>query len=94
MLLMHNDVTTPEREQEWEAYIAKLSASGALRGGSALGSGVCVRSQGETPGITSRLTGYIKIEARDMGHAKELLFGNPVYEHGGTIEIRELPHTR
>lgn len=29
--------------------------------------------------------------ARDLEHAREYLDGNPVYEAGGTVEIRELP---
>jgi hypothetical protein len=31
--------------------------------------------------------------ARDLAHARSLLPGNPVYEAGGTVEIRELPRT-
>lgn len=93
LLLMHGDTATPESAQDWDAYIAKLNAAGALRGGSAIGSGVCFKRGGTPPGLTAHLTGYIKIVARDLSHVQELLIGNPVYEHGGTVEVRELPRT-
>jgi hypothetical protein len=31
------------------------------------------------------------VEATDFDDARTLIAGNPVYEAGGTIEIRELP---
>ena len=37
------------------------------------------------------LSGYIKIQANSLSHAQELVIGNPVFEAGGTVEIRELP---
>jgi len=52
-----------------------------------------VRRAGNVPDISRHLVGYVKIEARDLNHARELLQGNPVYEAGGTVEIRELPVT-
>jgi hypothetical protein len=45
------------------------------------------------PGITANLTGYIRLKADSIEHAKSLLTGNPHYEAGGTVEIRELPRT-
>jgi hypothetical protein len=37
--------------------------------------------------------GFIKVQAESLDHARELLKGNPVFEAGGTVEIRELPRT-
>jgi len=42
-------------------------------------------------GITVYLSGYIRIQADNMSHARKLLEGNPMFEAGGTVEIRELP---
>jgi hypothetical protein len=39
------------------------------------------------------LSGYIRISAGDLDEARGLLAGNPVFEAGGTVEIRELPRT-
>jgi hypothetical protein len=33
------------------------------------------------------------VNANDLEQAKSLLVGNPVFEAGGTVEIRELPRT-
>jgi hypothetical protein len=37
------------------------------------------------------LAGYIRVRADNLDEAKSLLAGNPVFEAGGTVEIRELP---
>jgi len=33
------------------------------------------------------------VNAASLDQAKSLLIGNPVFEAGGTVEIRELPPT-
>ena len=43
--------------------------------------------------ITGHLAGYIRVNADSLEQAKALLAGNPVFEAGGTVEIRELPRT-
>lgn len=92
ILLMHDDAIA-EDESAWGPYLAKLEATGNLRGGSAIGSGVCACKSGPAPAISSHLKGFVRVDARNLDHAKAMLFGNPVYEAGGTVEIRELPHT-
>jgi hypothetical protein len=76
-----------------DPYIRRLQASGNFEGGSAIGDGICRRKAGEVPAITAHLPGYIRVSARDLAHAETLLSGNPVFERGGTVEIRELPRT-
>jgi hypothetical protein len=39
------------------------------------------------------LTGFIRVRAKSLEQAKALVAGNPLYEAGGTVEIRELPRT-
>lgn len=92
-MLMHSDCDPGTAQENWPAYLDKLSALGALRGGSAIGQGICMRRSGNVPDVSRHLNGYIKIEATDLSHAKELASGNPVFEAGGTVEIRELPIT-
>jgi hypothetical protein len=91
ILLMHDDSDRGDNIEDWQPYLDMLSSLGALRGGSAIGSGLCVRQAGHVAEISGHLVGYVKIEARDLSHARELIQGNPVYEAGGTVEIRELP---
>ena len=91
MYFMHDDA--PDGEIEREPYLRKLKANGSFEGGSAIGDGVCVRKSGEVPPLTSHFAGYIRVNADDLNHAKSMLAGNPHFEAGGTVEIRELPRT-
>ncbi len=93
MLLMHSDAEPNKRNDDWQTYLDLLNANDALRGGSAIGAGECVRRFGPVPKPTHHLVCYVMIKARDWDHARQLVQGNPVYEAGGTIEIRELPET-
>ncbi|MCA8959365.1 MAG: hypothetical protein KDC38_02580 [Planctomycetes bacterium] len=93
LLLMHNDLPSGASRptEEWATYFAKLRAAGVFQGGSSIGGGICSRRSGDSPGITSHLSGYIRVMAVDLEAARDLVAGNPVYEAGGTVEIRELP---
>ncbi len=93
IFLMHNAEGAGDLMPLWGPYIESLVARGVMRGGSAMGGGVCVRKSGEVPAITAHIGGYIKVEVDDLEAAKALLSGNPIYEAGGVIEIRELPRT-
>lgn len=86
---MHDDAAPGP--QDWEPYFERLRASGAFEGGSAIGEGACFRKDGKTPPISAHLAGFIRITAQDMSDARTFLEGNPVYEAGGTVEIREFP---
>ena len=93
ILLMHNDATARENMEAWTPYLAKLQAAGRLLGGSAIGSGACVRKTDSAPSITGHLSGFLRITADSLEGAQALVVGNPVFEAGGTVEIRELPRT-
>jgi hypothetical protein len=90
LLLMHDDAAETG-DRDWGPYIAKLKATGNFEGGSSIGGGVCANKAGTDKEISARLVGFIKVRARNLDHAREYLEGNPVYEAGGTVEIRELP---
>jgi hypothetical protein len=91
ILLMHDDATS--NDDAWGPYIEKLKKGGFFEGGSAIGDGVCARNRGAPASMTERLTGYIRVNANSLDQAKTLLTGNPHFEAGGTVEIRELPRT-
>ena len=91
ILLMHDDAKSGSA-QDWDTYLKRLRASGSFEGGSAIGGGICVRKDGATaPSIAKHLTGYLRVTATNLGEVMKLLAGNPVYEAGGTVEIRGLP---
>ena len=91
MSLMHGDIPPGSADNGWEEYFKRLRGHGAFEGGSAIGGGACIRKDGASPPIAKHLTGYIRVTADSLASAKQLLAGNPVYEAGGTVEIRELP---
>ena len=95
IFLMHNDTKDDagNRDDEWATYIAKLKQSGVFQGGSEIGDGVCMSKIGTPPGITAHLSGFIRVQAESLKQAQVLIAGNPVFEAGGTVEIRELPKT-
>jgi hypothetical protein len=92
ILFMHNDIAVGE-ENAWESYLQTRNESGVFEGGSEIGDGICVRKAGTPPAITKHLAGYIPVTVASIDHAKSLLAGNPHFEAGGTVEIRELPRT-
>lgn len=91
ILLMHGDAVSSD--DAWAPYIARLRQGGHFDGGSAIGGGACFRKSGAAVAVTAHLTGYIKLTADSLEQARSLLPGNPHYEAGGTVEIRELPLT-
>lgn len=92
LLLMHDDTTADP--VGWDAYFERLGALGVFRGGSAIGSGQAFRQGTGAGPVADHLTGYIRVEVESLEAARALLAGNPVYEAGGTVEIRELPRDR
>ena len=90
IFLMHDDSIADDAA--WEPYLTALRQRGAFQGGSAIGDGACLRRQGQ-PAAMTRVSGFIRVGAETLDQAKALLTGNPVYEAGGTVEIRELPRT-
>ena len=91
LFLMHDDSVAAEAP--WEPYLRKLKASGAFVGGSVIGDGVCARKTAAPAPLTPHLVGFIRVNADSLAAARSLLPGNPVFEAGGTVEIRELPRT-
>ena len=76
-----------------DSYVQRLKQSGCFQAGSAIGDGVCARKDGAVPSVTAHLTGYIRVTADSLDHAKSMLAGNPLFEAGGTVEVRELPRS-
>jgi hypothetical protein len=91
LLLTHSDADGPTTG--WDGYIDKLKVLGCFQGGSQIGGGRSFRKDGEPVPMTYSLGGFIRVTAGSLTEARKLLDGNPVYEAGGTVEIRELPRT-
>jgi hypothetical protein len=90
IFVMHDDARGA-KNLNWEPYLAGLWRNAQFNGGSAIGGGECCSKLGSARDITGHLSGFIRVQAESLEDAKRLLDGNPVYEAGGTVEIRELP---
>lgn len=94
LLLMHEDATDAGIANDgarWAAYFAALRASGRFDGGSAIGAGAVHRRAGPPAPLSAALGGYLRVRAESLEDAERFLAGNPIYEGGGSVEIRELP---
>jgi hypothetical protein len=93
IFFMHDDAagrTTADDGARWAKYLAALRASGQFDGGSAIGAGIVTcKTRADRP-AAHNVTGYLRVRAESLEAAKRFLDGNPVYEGGGTVEIREL----
>jgi hypothetical protein len=87
ILLMRDDGT---EGGNWQSYLAALQTTGAFKGGSSIGAGIVARKGAPAEPTSSRLMGFVRIEARDIAHAQSLLAGNPAFEGGCSVEVREL----
>jgi hypothetical protein len=93
MIFMHNDASdtaAADDGERWGAYLMHLRQSGCFDGGSSLGIGEELKKGQSSRPAGTALTGFIRIRAETLEDAKRFLVGNPTYEAGGTVEVREL----
>lgn len=97
ILFMHADAPDTQAADDperWAQYLARLRGTGQFDGGSAIGVGERVRKHQPGQATTGGPSGFIRVRAASLQAAKEqFLAGNPVYEAGGTVDVRELPRT-
>ncbi len=94
ILLLHGDAKAPalaRDPQAWDRYLEAVRRTGHFQGGSSIGPGGCFARAGTSKDITAHIVGYLRVRALSLDDAKKFLLDNPVYEAGGTVEIRELP---
>lgn len=94
LLLMHADAqdqALADNGARWEAYLQTLRGSGCFDGGSAIGAGQLCRKAKVSEPIEGKIVGFLRVRAVNLEDAARFLDGNPVFDAGGTVEIRELP---
>lgn len=94
LLLMHGDSRDHQLAgsgEQWERYLGVLRASGRFDGGSSVGAGALYRKGQEPMAALGGVSGFLRIRAASLDEASGFLAGNPVFEAGGTVELRELP---
>lgn len=83
--------------QKWGVWMKELEESGHLVAGLPLNNqGKVVKKSGSviTDGPFTEgkeiVGGYLIVKAKDLNHAVELSKRCPIFEHGGTTEVREI----
>jgi len=83
--------------QRWAGWVEGLAKEGRMRGGDPLDStGKVVSGNGKSitdgPFAEAKdvVGGYLIVVARDLAHAAELSRGCPIFEYGGTVEVRAI----
>ncbi|MGV3681843.1 MAG: YciI family protein [Acidovorax sp.] len=96
ILLMHEDASdraASNDPEQWDRYLGWLRSTGQFDGGSEIGAGQrCRKGQPGEPAARN-IGGFIRVRAASLDDARQFLAGNPVYEAGGTVEVRELPRS-
>ena len=92
IILMLDDTAHPDAASSalWESYITGLRQSGQFDGGSSIGQGALYRKGAPTDSASLDVTGFLRVRATSIDDAARFLVGNPHYEAGGGVEIREL----
>ena len=89
---MHNNADTEPTKKEWSRFFDLAAESGLFRGGSAIGKSTTVGKK-QVPHIAENIGGYMRFDAETLNELAELLEHHPIVQHGGTVEICELPKT-
>ncbi|MET3118424.1 hypothetical protein AAKU64_002656 [Undibacterium sp. GrIS 1.8] len=94
ILFMYNDAVDVVAAADgalWGRYFQQLETTGKFNGGSSVGGGLFLNKHGTEKVSHSDVTGFVRVNAKNLEDAQQFLRGNPVYEAGGTVEIRHLP---
>jgi len=92
---------SPEEMQrhmaKWGTWIEGLAKEGHMRGGDPLETtGKVVRGTTKTvtDGVYAEakdvVGGYLLVAARDLAHAADLAKGCPIFDAGGSVEVRQI----
>jgi hypothetical protein len=78
--------------QKWGEWMGKVSAEGypLQQEGKVVGAGGKILTDGPFTEGKEVVGGYVIVSAKDMDHAVEISKDCPIFEFGGTTEVREI----
>lgn len=83
--------------QKWGVWMQGLAENGTLvdglplaQGGNVLSNGGNTITDGPFAEGTEIVGGYLIVNAKDLADASEISKGCPIFEHEGTVEVREI----
>jgi hypothetical protein len=88
ILLIHDNTTSPTLQTEWNEFFNHAKASGHFQGGSEVGHKTTIGPCGKS---SAHIAGFMRFDCDDHDSLLNLLKIHPVFLHGGTIELCDLP---
>ena len=88
--LIYKNTDSMPTSAEWSHFFDVATKSGMFRGGSEIGERHTLGRK-DVPNTTADIGGYMRFDSDDVDQLKELLKIHPVVEHGGTIDLCEMP---
>ena len=90
--LIHKNYDSMPTSDEWSRFFNLAIDTGMFKGGSEIGKRHALGKK-EVSDATLNVVGYMRFDSDDLNLLKELLKKHPVIEHGGTIELCEMPES-
>ncbi len=92
ILFIHKNTDTPTAEDSWKLFSAAARECGLFQGGSEIANRIQIGDK-KVSDITEQVGGFMRFESEDSAAVKKLLQSHPVFLHGGTLELYEMPKT-
>mgnify|MGYP000162112815 CR=1 FL=1 len=89
---IHSNHESTIRPDEWERFIKLARNAGMFQGGSELGERHAIGAT-NVPDSTKVIDGFMRFDSDNLPHLLALLDSHPCIQHGGTIELREMPNS-
>ena len=90
--LIHKNTDSSPDTDEWDRFIDAAIATGMFKGGSAIGSRQTI-GQKTVSDTTGGVGEFMRFDSDDLEELNALLRHHPVIQHGGTIELCEMPRS-
>ncbi len=88
--LIHNNTDSSPGTDEWDRFIDVAIKTGMFKGGSEMGTRRMI-GQKMVSETTQSVVGFMRFDSGDPVKLHALLKDHPVVQHGGTIELCEMP---
>lgn len=88
--LIHKNTESTPSAEEWSLFFTLANESGMFRGGSEIDNRQTVGNK-EVADTTHSIGGYMRFDSDNLPPLLELLNKHPMVQHGGTIELCEMP---
>jgi hypothetical protein len=90
VLFINENTDSSATDEEWELFFKEANESGMFNGGSEIRYS-CLLGNKPSPKVSDNIGGFMRFESKEKQQLLKLLEKHPVYVHGGTLELCEMP---